>query len=173
MAGWGTAEPGREVDGEAGTECMWWWVLACGGCPEWRSDTESDTGGERAGWLPKVGAGLAGEWACDGGVCLPLGDSTDGCGGVDTGCAPGSSFGGTLEWDRRDWWWRFMIARCIVGGCARGWGTWVGPRVGLVVFAHSSAWTSMPGYSVSPESERCGREHQPFSSRMRSSSEFL
>jgi hypothetical protein len=36
----------------------------------------------------------------------------------DCSCTPGSSLGAMFEFDRLAWWWRFMIARCIVGGCA-------------------------------------------------------
>lgn len=124
-----------------------WFLAAAGGAEAW-SDMESDTGGERARWLPKGWPELDGEFACDGGVGRLLGDRTDaGCGGVDIWVAPTfvSSLGPTLEVDFRDWWCRFMMARWIGGGCTRGWVTCVGPRFGLVVLAQSSAWTSMPG----------------------------
>lgn len=87
---------------------------------------ESDTGGESAGWLPNGCPELGGEFACDGGVGRLLGDRTDaGCGGVDIWAAPAlcSSLGAMLEVDLRDWWCRFMMARCIGGGCTRGWVT--------------------------------------------------
>lgn len=38
---------------------------------------ESDTGGERAGWLPNACPELVGEVAWDGGVGRLLGDRTD------------------------------------------------------------------------------------------------
>lgn len=98
--------------------------MAAAGGTDWRSDTESDTGGERAVWLPNGCPELDGEFACDGGRLL--GDRTDaGCGGVDIWGAPAfcSSLGAMLELDFRDWWCRFMMARCIGGGCTRGWVT--------------------------------------------------
>ncbi len=62
-----------------------------------------------------------------------------------SGVVTGSALGAMLELDLRDWWWRFRMARWIVGGCTKFWGMCVGPKSGLPVLAWSSAWTSMPG----------------------------
>jgi hypothetical protein len=106
----------------------------------------SDPAGEAPCWEPKDAVPL-GEAECDDGVCRFLGDRAEGwaCiggGSGDTGM-PGSSFGAMPDADLRAWC-LFKMARWMGGGCTRFWGTWVGPRFGLPVFARSSACTSMP-----------------------------
>lgn len=71
-----------------------------------RIDTLSEAAGEKA-------PVLVGEFECDDGVGrLFLGEVAVECGwrgGGNTG--PGSAFGAIFEFDRRDWWCRFIIAR--------------------------------------------------------------
>lgn len=63
-AGGGMAELGRDVEGEAGTGLRGWLLFfAAPGGTDVRSDMESDTGGERAGWLPNACPELVGEVA--------------------------------------------------------------------------------------------------------------
>lgn len=108
--------------------------IDCRGSPvtEPRIETLSDGAGEKA--EPTL---VVGELECEGGVGRVLGDVAGLCGrsAVLSGATTGSVLGTMPEWDFRDWWWRFMMARWIVGGCTMFWGVWVGPRSGLPVLA--------------------------------------
>lgn len=59
---------------------------------------------------------LVGEAEWDDGVGRPFGDADTPCGGGSGW--DGSLLGAMLEFGLR-WWWRFMMALCIGGGCTR------------------------------------------------------
>lgn len=102
-------------------------------------------------WGMKLGDRVAvveGDERCEPGVGCESGERLGrGPSGWIMGKPCGPSAFGIPPIDRRACWCLFIIARCKVAWLGEAFadtGARVGPRLGLPVFARSSAWTSMP-----------------------------